>query len=305
MSKIPPYLKKGDTVGIVAPAGFMSLDKMQNCIAALEEWGYRVVLGATTQSSSENYFSGTDDQRLRDLQPMLDDDNIKAILCARGGYGVSRIIDRINFRKFKKWPKWIIGYSDITVLHSHIYSNYNIASLHAPMAAAFTDEGSNSVYIQSLQKALEGEPAEYDCAAHELNRMGEARGELIGGNLTLLIHLTGTSSDVRTKNRILFLEDVGEYLYNVDRMMLQLKRTGKLDKLAGLIIGGFTDGKDTERPFGKPVYELIYEHVKEYNYPVCFGFPVSHEKENYALKVGGVYRLKIESSGTTLNEVMK
>jgi muramoyltetrapeptide carboxypeptidase len=135
--------------------------------------------------------------------------------------------------------------------------------------------------------------------------MGEARGELVGGNLTLLIHLTGTSSDVRTKNRILFLEDVGEYLYNVDRMMLQLKRTGKLDKLAGLIIGGFTDGKDTERPFGKPVYELIYEHVKEYNYPVCFGFPVSHEKENYALKVGGVYRLKIESSGTTLNEVMK
>lgn len=293
---IPPYLQKGDTIGIVAPAGFMPIEKMQTCIDTLDSWGFNVQLGSTTHSDSQNYFSGTDDERLNDLQQMMDDPNIKAILCARGGYGTSRIIDRISFKKLKKHPKWIIGFSDITVLHSHIFSNYKIASLHAPMAAAFNDGEFTNPYVESLKNALEGKPSHYECSSHAFNNAGEAKGQLVGGNLSLLCHLIGTDSDIKTKNKILFLEDVGEYLYNVDRMMLQLKRNGKLDKLAGLIIGGFTDSKDTERPFGKSVYDIIYEQVNEFDYPVCFGFPVSHEKENYALKVGERYTLHVGES---------
>ena len=303
MSKIPSYLKKGDTIGIVAPAGFMPIEKMQACIETLDAWGYNVELGTTTHSTSENYFSGTDEERLNDLQQMLDNKNIKAILCARGGYGISRIIDRLNFKKFRKKPKWIIGFSDITVLHSHIYAQYKIATIHAPMAAAFNDGEAENQYIKSLQKTLEGEKATYECVGHEFNNSGTAKGELVGGNLSLFVHTIGTSSEVNTKNKILFLEDVGEYLYNVDRLFIQLKRSGKLDKLRGLIIGGFTDGKDTERPFGKNVYDIIREHVKDFKYPVCFGFPVSHEKENYALKVGGNYSLGVAADKVELKEV--
>lgn len=299
---IPPYLKKGDTIGIVLPAGFMPIENMQTCIETLDAWGYTVEMGATTHSNSVNYFSGTDEERLADLQAMMDNPEIKAILCARGGYGVSRIIDRLSFKKFLKHPKWIAGYSDITVLHSHLDSQYRIASLHAPMAAAFNDGEAENPYILSIKNALEGVKAVYECASHELNKEGTSNGELVGGNLTLLAHIIGTSSDIKTKNKILFLEDVSEYQYNIDRMLLQLKRAGKLDKLEGLIVGGFTDSKDTERPFGKPVYEMIYDAVKEYDYPVCFGFPVSHDKENYALKVGAKYELEIGNEKTTLTE---
>ncbi len=301
--KIPPYLKNGDTIGIVAPAGFMPFEKMQACINTLQEWGYQVQTGATTHSTSINYLSGTDKERLTDLQAMLDDRNIKAILCARGGYGTSRIIDQLNFKRFKKHPKWIIGFSDITVLQAHIFSNYKIASLHASMAAAFEDKQGDQRFILSLKEVLAGKPAIYECAKHGYNQKGKGKGELVGGNLALLAHLIGTPSDVRTKGCILFLEDVGEYLYNIDRMMLQLKRSGKLDKLAGLVIGGFTDCKDTERPFGKGAYEIIHEHVRVYDYPVCFGFPVSHEKENYALKIGVVHQLQVQQGKVLLREV--
>jgi len=299
---IPPYLQKGDTIGIVAPAGFMPIEKMQTCIETLDSWGYNVHMGATTHSNSENYFSGTDEERLNDLQQMLDDRSVKAILCARGGYGTSRIIDNISFKKFRKHPKWIIGFSDITVLHAHIFSKYKIASLHAPMAAAFNDGEFDNPYIHSLKDALSGIPSHYECATHAFNKMGEAKGELVGGNLSLLAHLIGTKSDVKTKDRILFLEDVGEYLYNVDRLLLQLKRSGKFDKLAGLIIGGFTESKDTERPFGKSAYDIIYEQVGDYDFPICFGFPVSHDKENYALKIGVEFQLQVQSEKVTLWE---
>lgn len=287
----------------MAPAGFMPIEKMQACIETLDSWGYNVELGASTHSQSSNYFSGTDAERLDDLQQMLDNKKINAILCARGGYGVSRIIDELSFKKFKKNPKWIIGFSDITVLHAHLQARYKMASLHAPMAAAFNEGEFNNPYIQSLKKALEGEKAVYECNGGPFNKKGKAKGELVGGNLTLLAHLVGTPSDIKTKNKILFLEDVGEYLYNIDRMLLQLKRAGKLDKLAGLVIGGFTDNKDTERPFGKEVHEIIYDQVKDYDYPICFGFPVSHEKENYALKIGGRYQLAVEEVNVTLTEI--
>ena len=302
MIKIPPYLQKGDTIGLVCPAGFMPLEKVQACIQTFHEWGYHVKVGATVGSDSENYFSGTDEERLEDFQQMLNDDEVKAILCARGGYGTTRIIDGIRFKKFEEQPKWIIGFSDITVLHSHLYSNYYISSLHAPMASAFSNGGSENEFVLSLKNALEGKKLKYQCPVHEFNRKGEGIGELVGGNLALLTHLIGTDSDIKTKGRILFIEDTGEYLYNIDRMMYQMKRSGKLSKLAGLIVGGFTDIKDTERPFGKTVYEIIKDVISEYDYPVCFGFPVSHEKENYALKIGVGYKLKVTKTKVLLEE---
>ncbi|MGZ3837037.1 MAG: S66 peptidase family protein [Flavisolibacter sp.] len=304
MIKIPPYLKKGDCIGMVAPAGFMPLEKMETCVNTLQDWGYTVKLGATTHSHSANYFSGTDEERRADLQEMLDDSEVRAIFCARGGYGLSRIIDDLSFKKFKRHPKWIVGFSDVTVLHAHVFSQYHMATLHAPMAAAFNDGEFDNVYIQSIRRALEGENTRYDSPAHEFNKPGIASGELVGGNLALLAHLVGTPSDIKTKNRILFLEDVGEYLYNVDRMLLQLRRSGKLDKLAGLIIGRFSEMKDTERPFGKRVQEIIYDQVKHFHFPVCFNFPVGHEKENYALKIGLPHVLHVQGDQVSLEEVV-
>jgi len=302
MIETPPYLEKGNVIGLVCPSGFMPVEKVSECIRVLnEEWGFQTKVGKTV-GNEYNYFSGTDEERLNDFQQMLDDDQVKAILCARGGYGLSRIIDKINFKEFRRNPKWIIGYSDVTVLHSHLYSNYYISSIHAPMAAAFNDAGYINRYVQSLRNALEGKKLRYACEPHEFNKKGEAIGELIGGNLSLLAHLVGTDSDIKTRGRILFLEDVGEYLYNIDRMMYQLKRAGKLSKLAGLIIGGFTDSKDTERPFGQTAYEIIHDAVKEYDYPVCFGFPVSHGKENYALRIGVGYKLKVGKTKSFLEE---
>jgi muramoyltetrapeptide carboxypeptidase len=303
MTKTPPYLKKGDTIAITCPAGYMPAEKAQTCIATLQSWGYQVMVGKTLGSNSQNYFSGTDEDRRDELQAMLNDENINAILFGRGGYGVGRIIDQLDFTKFKKKPKWIIGFSDITVLHSHIYTNFKIATLHAPMAAAFNDGGYKNEFVQSLQKALAGKKAKYKCAVHPFNKKGTATGELVGGNLCLLAHLTGTPSDINTKNKILFIEDIGEQIYNIDRMLYQLKRSGKLKNLAGLVVGGFTDMKDTDRPFGKTVHEVIQAIVAEYNYPVCFNFPVSHGKDNYALKVGGKYELTISNKLTKLTEL--
>jgi muramoyltetrapeptide carboxypeptidase len=302
MTTIPAYLQKGDTIGITCPAGFMAAEKAQTCIDTLHEWGYNVMVGKTLGSNSTNYFSGTDEERVDEMQAMLDDDSINAILCGRGGYGLGRIIEQFDFEVFRKKPKWIIGFSDITVLHEHIYSNYKIATLHAPMAGAFNDEGADSVYIRSLKNALEGKKVKYETAVHEYNRRGEAVGELVGGNLTMVAHLIGTSSDIKTKGRILFLEDTGELLYKTDRMLYQLKRSGKLQKLAGLIIGGFSDMTDTDRPFGKTVCEIIRDIVQEYDFPVCYNFPVSHNKENYALKVGVGYKLKVGKNKVTLEE---
>lgn len=302
MITTPPYLQEGDTIGIVCPAGYMAAEKAQTCIHTLQEWGYQVRTGSTLGGRSTTYFSGTDEERLNDLQQMLDDTSIKAILFGRGGYGTGRIIDRLSFKKFRKHPKWLIGYSDITVLHAHLYRNYEIASLHSPMAGAFNEEGYKNEYILSLKNALEGKKAVYNVDGHAKNREGEATGELIGGNLALLAHLTGTDSDIKTRGRILFIEDVGEQLYNIDRMLHQLKRSGKLSKLAGLVFGGFTELKDTERPFGQTIHEILSAIVEEYDYPVCYDFPVSHTDRNYALKVGAEYKLTVKISGVKLEE---
>jgi muramoyltetrapeptide carboxypeptidase len=302
MIKIPNFLQKADTIGITCPAGYMASEKAQACISTLQQWGYRVMLGKTLGSNSNNYFSGTDEERTDELQAMLDDKSIKAILCGRGGYGLGRIIDKLDFTAFKKHPKWIIGFSDITVLHCHLNRNYKIASLHAPMAGAFNDGGAGNSFVQSLKNALEGKKAIYHCAVHPFNIPGKATAELVGGNLTLLTHLIGTNSELKTKGKLLFVEDIGEELYKIDRMFYQLKRAGKLDKLAGLIFGGFSGMKDTDRPFGKTVDEILREVIKDADYPVCFGFPVSHETANVALKSGGIYNLQISKRKVELSE---
>ncbi len=299
---IPSYLKKGDTIGIVCPSGYMPFDKVETCISTLVKWGYKVVVGKTI-GNQYNYFSGTDDERLNDLQLMFDDINIKAILCGRGGYGLSRIIDKINFSKFKKNPKWVIGYSDITLLHSHINKQFKIATLHSPMAAAFNDEGFKNDYVLSLKKNLKGNKIKYSCKTHVNNKIGVAFGQIIGGNLCMIAHSIGTKSAFTTKNKILFLEDIGEYIYNIDRMFLQLKRAGFLKNLAGLIIGSFTDLKDTTTPFGKDVYSIIKEQVAEYNFPVAYNFPVGHQTENYALKIGCKYSLNVNFKTVSLQEI--
>jgi muramoyltetrapeptide carboxypeptidase len=300
-SILPPALKKGQTVGLMCPAGYMHSDRVQCCVYTLGEWGFQVRVGKTVGAGG-NYFSGSDDERREELQAMLDDDAVHAILFARGGYGLGRIIDYIDFRKFKKHPKWLIGFSDITVLHAHIHTNLGVSTLHAPMAGAFNDGGDLSAAVLSLQKALRGVKGNYTVSSHPFNHPGEVTAPLVGGNLALLAHLVGSRSQLKTEGRILFLEDVGEYLYNIDRMLHQLKRAGMLSKIRGLVIGGFTDCKDTERPFGKTVDEIFNDLLKPYTYPVCYGFPVSHDRENMALKCGALFTLHVGHRVVRLKE---
>ena len=299
---VPTYLKRGDSIAICCPAGYMAADKVKNCIATLQQEGYDVIVGENIGSGSKNYFSGTDNERLKELQRFLDDKKVDAILCARGGYGISRIIDKLCFKKFLKHPKWIIGFSDVTVLHTYLFTNYKIISLHASMAAAFKGAEENE-NIKTMLAALTGKKALYDIDANSSNKTGAAKGKLVGGNLSLFTNGIGTSSDVNTNNCVLFLEDLDEQLYHIDRMFVQLKRSGKLKKLAGLIIGGFSDLKDTERPFGTTIYDLVLDLVAEYDYPVCFDFPVSHAENNLALKHGMKHQLIVKDDGVSLIEL--
>jgi len=296
MIKIPPYLKKGDTIGLVCPSGTLPAKKAATCISTLEAWGYKVKIGKTL-GTQHHYFSASDEDRAADLQEMLDDENVQAVLCGRGGYGMSRIIDLLDFKNFKKHPKWVIGFSDITLLHNHFTQVLKTASLHAPMAGAFNNGQSNNEWVLSLKHALAGKKANYKAGAHAINRSGTASGKLVGGNLTLVAHATGSVSGLQTKNAILFLE------YNIDRMMIQLKRSGMLTNLAGLVVGGFTQTKDSDPAFGATVYEIIEHAVAEYSYPVCYDFPVSHDKENYALKHGANYTLQVTAKKVSLQEL--
>ncbi len=301
MTIIPPYLKEGDTIGIVCPAGYMPFEKAETCIQTLTAWGFKVRPGKTL-GHQFNYFSGSDEERLQDLQQMMNDKSIDAILCGRGGYGTGRIIDQLDFSEFAKHPKWIIGFSDITLLHCHLFSNYRIASLHAPMAAAFNDGEFKNQYIESLHNGLLGKKGDYQCDAHPFNNYGNGSGILVGGNLSLLVNAIGTSSEIKTKNKILFIEEIGEYIYGIDRMMYQLKRSGKLEDLQGLIFGTFSEMKDTTIPFGKTTEEVLKDLISEYDYPVCFGFPVGHDKENYALKIGVKYSLNVQNDLVEMKE---
>lgn len=286
--KIPPYLKKGDKIALVAPAGKIDLGTVENAIRVLEDWDLKVILGKNLFNNHFQYAS-TDTKRLDDFQQAMDDTDIKAILCARGGYGVIRIIDSIDFSTFIKRPKWIIGFSDITILHSHIHSSLGVETLHAPMAAGLSDE----ISAESLRKCLFGKAIEYEYKTGEYSTRGNSEGQIIGGNLAILCSLIGTKSDIDTSGKILFIEDVGEYLYRLDRMIWQLKRSGKLENLAGLIVGGMTDMKDNDNPFGKSTYEIIAESVKEFSYPISFGFPAGHQQDNKAIILGRKVNLTV------------
>lgn len=299
---IPPYLKKNDTIGIVCPSGFMPMDKAKICIATLQQWGFRVKIGKTL-GHQFHYFSGTDEERIDDLQRMLNDQEVKAILCGRGGYGLSRIIDGVDFSPLKKNPKWVIGYSDITLLHCHLNKKIRLASMHAPMAGAFND-GVNNIYVQSLKRALLGKVSAYKIRSHELNRTGRAEGQLIGGNLSLLVNSIGSVSEPEVKNKILFIEEVGEYIYAADRMLQQIRRAGWFGRIAALVIGSFSEMKDTALPFGKNIYEVIKDITGLYDFPVAFGFPVGHTQENVALKCGVDYQLSVGAKSVELKNLI-
>src|SRR5690606_4457377 len=292
--KFPPLLQAGDTIAITCPSGYLPPERTVFAKKTLEAWGYQVVVGQTV-GHEHFYFSDTDEGRLRELQTFLDDKNVKAILMGRGGYGLSRIIDQIDFKKFKRHPKWICGFSDITVLHSHIHARLGISTIHGPMCAAFTQEAKDAApHLLSLKKLFTGKAIKYPIPANPYNRPGKAKGVLVGGNLAILSHLSGSVSQMQTKGKILFLEDIGEYLYAADRMLLNLKRAGFFDDLAGLLIGGFSDMKDTDRPFGQNIYDIITDKVKEHSYPVCFDLPCGHLDINYALCLGGTYALEVQ-----------
>jgi muramoyltetrapeptide carboxypeptidase len=281
----------------------MSAEKADNCIRTLKSWGFRVKKGKTIGGKSNTYFAGTDEERLKDLQLMLDDKQINAILFGRGGYGTSRIMDQIDWTSFKKHPKWIIGFSDITILLSYVHEKLNTQCIHGPMAGAFNLSNGKSKYILSLKDTFEGKPIMYLANPIKYNVLGKVKGNIVGGNLCLLAHAIGSNAEIDTKGKILFIEDIGEQLYNIDRMMLQLKRAGKLKGLKAIIVGGFSDSKDTDRPFGKDAYQIISDVLAEYNYPKAFGFPVGHDNENVALTIGGKYKLVIEENGTTLSSI--
>ena len=288
----PPYLKKGDKIAITCPAKKLPHD-INSAIALLESWGLEVVLGETVYAS-HHQFAGDDQVRARDLQRFLDDAEIKAIVAARGGYGTIRIIDQLDFSAFSLNPKWLIGFSDITVLHSHIHQNFNIPTIHGQMPLNVPDATKPS--LESLRKALFGEELEYLLDSNKLNILGEVTAPLIGGNLSLLVMMSGSASEMDFKGKILFMEDVGEYLYAVDRMLWSLKRAGKLKDLAGLIVGGFTGMKDNDEPFGQSVEEIILNLVEEYKYPVCFGFPAGHLSDNHAIIFGKNVYLNISAN---------
>jgi muramoyltetrapeptide carboxypeptidase len=293
---IPPALKKGDKIAITCPAKKLPAP-MTDAVALLQSWGLEVVLGDTVDASFHQ-FAGDDELRARDMQRLVDDDSVKAIIAARGGYGTIRMIDLVDFSGFAQHPKWLVGFSDITILHTHLFTNYGIQTIHGQMPVNIPDASAYS--LETLRKALFGEQLSYRFNSHPLNRRGDCLGILAGGNLSLLIAVSGSVSDLDYTGKILFIEDVGEYLYAIDRMLRNLKRAGKLKQLAGLIVGGFTDIKDNDIPFGQTVPEMVMEVVKEYDYPVCFDFPAGHIPNNCSLVFGKVTRLTIDTDHTMI-----
>lgn len=289
----PTFLQNGDTIAIVSTARKISEEELQPAIQLLEKWGLKAVLGKTI-GAEENQFAGSDDLRAVDFQKMLDDPKIKAIWCARGGYGTVRIIDKLDFSEFKKNPKWIIGYSDVTVLHSHIH-NFGIETLHAQMCLEI--ENKTLETAESIRKVLFGEDYNIEMKRTDsFAPLGILNGELIGGNLSVLYSLCGSASEMNTDGKILFIEDIDEMLYHIDRMMMNLKRSGYLKNLKALVIGGMTEMKDNKVYFGKTAEETIIDLVKEYNYPVISNFPAGHIKDNRALIMGREVELNIQSS---------
>lgn len=297
MNIAPPYLKKGDKIAIVCPA--KKLPKpIDGAIAILESWGLEVVIGETVRADYHQ-FAGNDAVRAADLQGFLNNSEIKAIIAGRGGYGTIRIIDELDFSAFEADPKWLIGFSDITVLLSHTLAKLKTQSIHAQMP--YTFEESTAEGLESLRKVLFGEKVSYHYQSSFINKTGTANGVLVGGNLTLLIALEGSVSEMDFTDKILFIEDVGEHEYSIDRMMRILKRKGKLNNLKGLIVGAFNELGEEKIPFGQTPEEVIYDLVREYDYPVCFNFPTGHIEDNRAMVLGANVSLEINEYKVQFN----
>lgn len=291
----PAYLKKGDTILLIATARKRSKEAVQPAIDILKSWGLTAETGPNIYKE-HHQFAGTDEERLHDLQWAIDHKTAKAILVTGGGYGTMRLMDKANFKPLLKYPKWFVGYSDVTIVHSRLL-NMKLPSIHATMAFQFTK---NEAATLSLRDALFGKKISYSIPLHTLNRAGKAEAEIVGGNLSLLYAASGSVDDISTRNKILFIEDLDEQLYHIDRMMLQLKRSGKLNYLKGLVVGGMNDMKDNAVPFGKTAEEIIMDAVKEYSYPVCFNFPAGHIEDNWALYLGKKAKLSVTKNKVTL-----
>ncbi|QEM06301.1 LD-carboxypeptidase [Mucilaginibacter rubeus] len=292
----PPYLEKGDKIAITCPAKKLP-NPMTDAIALLQSWGLEVVLGDTVEASFHQ-FAGDDDFRAADMQRFIDDDSIKAIIAARGGYGTVRMIDKVDFSRFSRNPKWLIGFSDITLLHTHLFTNYGAQTIHGQMPVNIPDASKHS--IDTLRRALFGEELSYEFITHDTNKPGVTSGIIVGGNLSLLVAAAGSVSDLDYVRKILFIEDIGEYLYSIDRMLRMLDRAGKLKNLAGLVVGGFTDIKDNDIPFGQTVSQIVMDIVKGYDYPVCFDFPAGHIPDNNSLVLGREVHLKVDEKDAKL-----
>lgn len=294
----PATLQPGDTIGIMAPGRKINADAIAESEGIIQTFGFRTHLGKNLFTESHSYFSGSDRERLLDLQNMLDDPAIKAILCARGGYGTTRILDQLDFTSFLKSPKWICGFSDVTALHLKLHA-LGVQSIHGTMPILFP-KAESKTSIESLIKNLIGDRQAVIARDCIYNKVGEANGQLIGGNLSLIVDSLGTASEINTDEKILVIEEVDEYLYKIDRMMVQLKRAKKLHKLAGLVIGHMTDLKDTELPFGESVEKIILNHIKEFTFPVGFNFPIGHENPNLAWVHGGHGTLSVTAEKSEL-----
>ncbi len=296
------FLKKGDTIGIVAPARKISKDELKPAIELIKNWGYYVKLGDNV-FAEDRQFAGTDKERATDFQNMLDDDNVKAILCARGGYGSVRLIPHLDFSKFNKNPKWIIGYSDVTVFHSLLNKVSGICSIHGSMPINFPKNGIDNESSLALKEAIEGNLKQVRFPHHKHNKMAAGTGILVGGNLSILYSLRGTFIDLDTEGKILFIEDLDEYLYHIDRIMMNLKLGGKLKGLSGLIVGGMSEMNDNTIPFGRSAVEIISDAVAEYEFPVAFGFPAGHQERNLALVFGKYVSLQVNFEFSVLKYI--
>lgn len=294
----PEYLKPGDLIAFVSPSGAIEREVVEPAIQLIEKLGYRTWLGPHA-FDRHFQFAGTDRNRANDLQLAIDNPEVKAIVCNRGGYGALRTVENIDWKRFMSSPKWLVGFSDITVLHSKL-NELGMKSLHGAMPRYFIEKNSPSHSLLTLLSALEGRSNQYEIQPHQLNRTGVAKGQLVGGNLSILYSLRGTPYDLETDKKILFIEDLAEYLYHLDRMMMNLKVSGKLKKLSGLIVGGFTKMKDNETPFGKSAEEIIFDAVRDYKYPVVFGFPAGHQPDNVALKMGAEVKIDIQTERVTI-----
>lgn len=300
---MPPYLRGGDKVVILSPSGAIESALIDGAADVLRSWGLQVRI-AHHAKGKFGRFSGTDSERLEDLQNALDDDEVRAIVCSRGGYGAVRILDKLNFEKFRKSPKWLVGFSDITALHSAIQVN-GFASVHGIMTKAIAQKENQPMVVDALRKTLFGIDAmSYKTECHKLNRTGESIGTLIGGNLSVLYGLRGTPFDINPEGKILFIEDLGERAYHIDRMVQNLRLGDVFSKISGLIVGHFSD-IDVDTSFGDSVEEIISAAVSDYNYPVCFGFPVGHEDLNFPLICGATVHLEVGSQGAKLQNGVK